>query len=197
VIVSEWPPGRIVSRLRFLVRNRVIAALATGTLVVEAGERSGALNTARHARDLGRRLMAVPGPVTSDTSAGCHQIIRDWQGMLVTSAADVTEHLSPVGEPLALLPAAALAQSTPARARGQAQRSPASRRLAGSALDRDDLDLESAQVLDAMPVRGGMGTTRIAQRAGVAPATAIRRLGGLASAGFIERCEEGWRLRRA
>ena len=54
VIVSEWPPGRTVSRLRFLVRNRVIAALATGTLVVEAGERSGAVNTARHARDLGR-----------------------------------------------------------------------------------------------------------------------------------------------
>jgi DNA processing protein len=195
VIASEWPPGRTVSRLRFLVRNRVIAALATGTLVVEAGERSGALNTARHARDLGRRLMAVPGPVTSDISAGCHQIIRDWQGMLVTSAADVVEHLSPVGEPQALLPAAALAETAPAR--GQAQRRSASRRLARPALDRDDLDLESAQVLDAMPGRGGMGTTRIAQRAGLAPETVIRRLGGLASAGFIERCEGGWRLRRA
>ena len=185
VIVSEWPPGRAVSRLRFLVRNRVIAALATGTLVVEAGERSGALNTARHARDLGRRLMAVPGPVTSDISAGCHQIIRDWQGMLVTSAAEVIEHLSPVGAPQALAPTAAVAESPPAR------------RLAGPALDRDDLDLESAQVLDAMPGRGGMGTARIAQRAGLAPGTAIRRLAGLASAGFIERCEEGWRLRRA
>ena len=97
VLVSEWPPGRRVSRLRFLVRNRLIAALATGTLVVEAGERSGAVNTARHARDLHRRLMAVPGPVTSDLSAGCHQIIRDWQATLVTSAADVIEHLSPVG----------------------------------------------------------------------------------------------------
>ena len=97
VLVSEWPPGRHVSRLRFLVRNRVIAALATGTLVVEAGQRSGALNTARHARDLRRRLMAVPGPVTSDLSAGCHHIIREWQGVLVTSAAEVTEHLSPVG----------------------------------------------------------------------------------------------------
>jgi DNA processing protein len=196
VIVSEWPPGRTVNRLRFLVRNRVIAALATGTLVVEAGERSGALNTARHARDLGRRLMAVPGPVTSDISAGCHQIIRDWQGMLVTSAADVAEHLSPVGEPLALLPAAALAQSTPATAQGQAQPRPASRRRARPALDRDQLDLESTQVLEAMPGRGGMGTTRIAQRAGLAPRTAIACLGGLASAGFIERCEEGWRLRR-
>ena len=195
VIVSEWPPGRPVSRLRFLVRNRVIAALATGTLVVEAGERSGALNTARHARDLGRRLMAVPGPVTSDISAGCHQIIRDWQGMLVTSAADVIEHLSPVGEPQALLPAAAYAGSAPARS--AAQRRPASRRLARPALDRDDLDLESAQVLDAMPGRGGMGTARIAQRAGLTPRTVIGCLGGLASAGFIERCEEGWRLRRA
>jgi DNA processing protein len=199
VIVSEWPPGRPVSRLRFLVRNRVIAALATGTLVVEAGERSGALNTARHARDLGRRLMAVPGPVTSDISAGCHRIIRDWQGMLVTSAVDVVEHLSPVGEPQALLPAAglaALAESAPATPQAT-QRRPASRRLARPAIDRDDLDLESAQVLDAMPGRGAMGTARIAQRAGLAPGTVIGRLGGLASAGFIERCEEGWRLRRA
>jgi len=195
VIVSEWPPGRTVSRLRFLVRNRVIAALATGTLVVEAGERSGALNTARHARDLGRRLMAVPGPVTSDISAGCHQIIRDWQGMLVTRAADVIEHLSPVGEPQALLPAAELAESRPEKT--QSRRRPTSRRPARPAIDRDDLDLESAQVLDAMPARGGMGTTRIAQRAGVTPKTAIGCLGALASAGFIERCEDGWRLRRA
>ena len=85
-MVSEHPPGTAPFRARFLVRNRVIAALATGTLVVEAGERSGAVNTARYARDLQRRLMAVPGPVTSDQSAGCHQVIRDWQGTLVTSA---------------------------------------------------------------------------------------------------------------
>ena len=203
VVVSEWPPGRTVSRLRFLIRNRVIAALATGTLVVEAGERSGALNTARHARDLGRRLMAVPGPVTSDISAGCHQIIRDWQGMLVTSAADVIEHLSPVGEPQALLPAADLAQSVPGEAlagsapSGRGRPRPASRPRARPALDRDELDLESARVLDAMPGRGGMATARIAQRAGLAPGTVIGCLGGLASAGFIERCEDGWRLRRA
>jgi DNA processing protein len=221
VIVSEWPPGRTVSRLRFLVRNRVIAALATGTLVVEAGERSGALNTARHARDLGRRLMAVPGPVTSDISAGCHQIIRDWQGMLVTSAVDIIEHLSPVGGVQALMPVGAgSVESVPVAAgmggdptpaergeradradasarRRQARHRPASRRLAQPALDRDQLDLESAQILDAMPGRGGMGTTRIAQRAGMSPNAAVRCLGGLASAGFIERCEEGWRLRRA
>jgi DNA processing protein len=76
-VVSEWPPGRTATRLRFLVRNRVIAALAAGILVVEAGQRSGALNSARHARDLSRPLMAVPGPITSDLSAGCHTVIAD------------------------------------------------------------------------------------------------------------------------
>jgi DNA processing protein len=96
-IVSEQPPGRNVSRLRFLARNRVLAALATGTLVVEAGERSGSMNTARHARDLGRPLMAVPGPVTSDPSAGCHHIIRNWQGSLVTSGGDVLDTLTAAG----------------------------------------------------------------------------------------------------
>jgi DNA processing protein len=233
VIVSEWPPGRNVTRLRFLVRNRVIAALATGTLVVEAGERSGAVNTARHARDLGRRLMAVPGPVTSDISAGCHRIIRDWQGMLVTSAADVIEHLSPVGAPPELVPTEASSERPAApggalsgphaadvgdaaegtersdgpdvaerpdgpdvAGRSQARSRQASRRLAPTAISRDDLDLESAQLLDAMPRRGGMGTARIAQRAGVPPTMAVGRLGGLATAGFIERCEGGWRLRR-
>ena len=91
VLVSELAARVDVSRLRFLIRNRIIAALATGTLVVEAGQRSGAVNTARYARDLRRRLMAVPGPITSDLSAGCHQVIREWQGALVTSAAEVIE----------------------------------------------------------------------------------------------------------
>ena len=175
VLVSEWPPGRHVTRLRFLVRNRVIAALAAGTLVVEAGERSGALNTARHARDLTRRLMAVPGPVTSDLSAGCHRIIRDWQGTLVTSAAEVIEHLSPVGA------------AEPGGSAEPGRRPPP--------LPRDLLDLDSARVLDAMPRRGGTGTVRIAQRAGLAPATTATSLGRLATAGFVERCEDGWRLR--
>jgi DNA processing protein len=96
-VVSEQPPGRNVSRLRFLTRARVLAALATGTLVVEAGERSCAMSTARHARDLTRPLMAVPGPVTSDLSAGCHRIIRNWRGSLVTSAGDVIDTLTAAG----------------------------------------------------------------------------------------------------
>jgi DNA processing protein len=192
VLVSEWPPGRHVSRLRFLVRNRVIAALATGTLVVEAGQRSGALNTARHARDLRRRLMAVPGPVTSDLSAGCHHIIREWQGVLVTSAAEATEHLSPIGEtPFAETAAYAAGAGGPAAG---ARRAGA--RQAAPVIPRDLLDLESATVLDAMPSRGGLGTLRVAQRAGLAPAATATCLGRLATAGFVERCEDGWRLRR-
>jgi DNA processing protein len=177
VVVSEWPPGTHVTRLRFLVRNRVIAALAPGTLVVEASQRSGAVNTARHARDLNRRLMAVPGPVTSDLSAGCHQILRDWQATLVTTAAEVIELLSPVTGPLAGPEPTAGAEPA-------------------AALPRDLLDLDCATVLDAMPRRGGMGTVRVAQRAGVAPATAAGCLGKLATAGFVERCDDGWRLRR-
>ncbi len=195
VLVSEWPPGRHVSRLRFLVRNRVIAALATGTLVVEAGQRSGALNTARHARDLRRRLMAVPGPVTSDLSAGCHHIIREWQGVLVTSAAEATEHLAPVGA----TPFAETATYADGLARPDAPAVGA--RLAGGrqappVIPRDLLDTESATVLDAMPSRGGLGTLRVAQRAGLAPAATATCLGRLATAGFVERCDDGWRLRR-
>jgi DNA processing protein len=99
LVISEWPPGSRPTRYRFLVRNRVIAALTRGTVVVEAGERSGALNTARHAAELGRPLMAVPGPVTSAQSAGCHLIIRDLGGTLVGAAGDVIAQLAPMSEP--------------------------------------------------------------------------------------------------
>jgi DNA processing protein len=177
VVVSEWPPDRTATRLRFLVRNRVIAALAPGTLVVEAGQRSGALNSARHARDLNRRLMAVPGPVTSDLSAGCHHIVREWQGTLVTSAAEVIECLSPV-------------------APESAQAPPASGQARPAVLGREELDLETAAVLDALPSRGGMSSIRIARKAGLDPATVVRCLGALAAGGFAERCAQGWRLRR-
>ncbi len=104
LVISEWPPGRHPARMRFLVRNRAIAALACGTVIVEAGERSGALNTARHAANLGKPLMAVPGPVTSAQSAGCHRIIREWGASCVTCAADIIELLSPLNAPDALPP---------------------------------------------------------------------------------------------
>ena len=178
VAVSEWPPGRNPSRLRFLVRNRVIAALSPGTLVVEAGERSGALNTARYARDLGRTLMAVPGPVTSEQSRGCHAIIRDWAGTLVTGADDVAEAVTPLGD-------------EPAR-----PGLPAPEGRPGPVLPRDQLGLEAAAVLDALPVRGGLGTTAVAAKAGLPPADVLRLLGELAAGGFAERCDRGWRIRR-
>jgi DNA processing protein len=201
VVVSEWPPGRHVTRLRFLVRNRVIAALAAGTLLVEASQRSGAVNTARHARDLHRSLMAVPGPVTSDLSAGCHQVIRDWQATLVTSAAEVIEQLAPLTAQLApLTGSSAFAGSSTAVGPGTdagagPAAAPARAGQAPPILPRDLLDLECATVLDAMPRRGGLGTVRVAQRAGVAPVTAAGCLGKLATAGFVERCDDGWRLR--
>jgi len=89
-IVSESPPGAVPMRHRFLIRNRIIAGLAIGTVVVEAQLRSGAIATASHATAIGRDVMALPGPVTSAASAGCHQLIRDG-AVLITSAADVFE----------------------------------------------------------------------------------------------------------
>jgi DNA processing protein len=182
LVISEWPPGRQPARLRFLVRNRTIAAVTSGTVIVEAGERSGALNTARHAAQLGRPLMAVPGPVTSAQSAGCHRIIREWAATCVTCADDVIEMLSPLGASQTLPPGAA--PSAPKSA------------AAGAVPSRDELDTDSARVLDALPARGAVGTSTIAVEAGVDLDTVLRCLGLLAGSGFIERCERGWRLRR-
>jgi DNA processing protein len=169
--VSEWPPGRAPTRPGFLVRNRVIAALSRGTVVVEAALRSGALNTARHARDQNRLLMAVPGPVTSPQSAGCHEIIREWGAVCVTSAYDVIELLSfPDGD------------------LGERER--------GAVLPRDELDPVVRKVLEAVPARAGRGPARIAIAAGLDLDTAMRCLGALAAAGFVERCDHGWRVRK-
>jgi DNA processing protein len=90
-LISENPPGTPPMRHRFLARNRLIAALSAGTVVVEAAERSGSLNTARHAKAQGRRLMAVPGPVTSVQSAGTNDLIRTGNARLVTSAVEIAE----------------------------------------------------------------------------------------------------------
>ncbi|WP_368874971.1 DNA-processing protein DprA [Microbacterium sp. GbtcB4] len=90
------PCGTAPTRWRFLARNRLIAALGQATVVVEAGWRSGSLNTAGHAATLGRPLGAVPGPVTSASSAGCHRLLREYDAVCVTSAAEVAE-LLPAG----------------------------------------------------------------------------------------------------
>ena len=94
-VISEYPPGWLPARHRFLARNRIIGALTAGTVIVEAGLRSGTLNAARHARVRGRPVMAVPGPVTSSQSAGCHQLIRDHGATCITSASDVIACVSP------------------------------------------------------------------------------------------------------
>lgn len=90
-VVSEVPCGVAPTKWRFLARNRLIAAHAQATVVVEAGWRSGSLNTAGHASSLGRPLGAVPGPVTSAASAGCHRLLREYDARCVTSTADVRE----------------------------------------------------------------------------------------------------------
>jgi DNA processing protein len=167
VLVSEWPPGRHPTRARFLARNRVIAALSRGTVVVEARRRSGALSTARHARDLCRPLMAVPGPVTSDCSGGCHWIMREWGAICVTCPEDVLEHVAVIGEHL--LPP-------------------------GPVVETAELDRVTARVLEAVPTRGGAGPATIAVSAGVALDATLSCLGMLAAGGFVVRGPRGWRL---
>ncbi|MDQ4010678.1 MAG: DNA-processing protein DprA [Actinomycetota bacterium] len=101
VVVSEYPLGVRPARFRFLVRNRLIAAFAIGTLVVEAGVRSGARRTATAAAALGRIVMAVPGPITSALSVGCHLLVREEQAVLVTRVAEVVEAVGRIGTDLA------------------------------------------------------------------------------------------------
>ena len=169
-LVSECPPDQRPTRPGFLIRNRIIAALSRGTVVVEAALRSGALNTARHARELCRPVMAVPGPVTSEQSAGCHELIREYGAMCVTCARDVIEHVEPSG---------AGPDAGPRR---------------GPAVARDLLEPAARAVLEQVPARGGRGPAAIAVGAGVDLDTAVRCLGALSAGGFIRRCDHGWRL---
>jgi DNA processing protein len=101
-VIAETPCGSAPTKWRFLARNRLIAALSDATVVVEAGVRSGSLNTAAHAAALGRPLGAVPGPVTSPASAGCHRILREFDGTCVTGPEDLRELLggAPVAAPM-------------------------------------------------------------------------------------------------
>jgi DNA processing protein len=172
VMVSECPPDRAPTRPGFLVRNRVIAALSRGTVVVEAALRSGAINTARHAGELSRPVMAVPGPVTSQESAGCHELIRECGATCVTGARDVIEMV------------AALSESERESEGGPARQ---------PAVPASDLDPVTASVLQAVARRAGRGPATIATIAGVDLDTALRCLGLLAAAGHVERCEHGWR----
>jgi len=98
VLLAEVPCGTPPTRYRFLQRNRVIAAIAASVVVIEAGYRSGSLNTAGHAAEIGRPIGAVPGPITSAASAGCHRLLREFPAVCVTSVADVLALHRPEGE---------------------------------------------------------------------------------------------------
>ncbi len=166
LVVSEYPPGSVPGRHRFLVRNRLIAGLAGGTVVVEAGLRSGATRTATDTATLGRPVMAVPGPVTSGMSAGCHRLLREGAA-LVTGVEDVLEEIGPIGAQLALDP-------------------PAPRR------DTDALDAVGRLVHDALPARDERETGWLATEAGV-PVGAVRvALVDLERRGLVEHRDGRW-----
>ena len=145
VLVSEAAPGARPSKARFLVRNRLIAALSRGAVVVEAALRSGSLSTARWARDLGRSVMGVPGPVTSMTSAGVHELLRQPETTLVTDAGEVVEQVCSIGS------------------------QPAARKV-GEARSEDALDERQRRALDGLPVGWGAPLESIAREAGLRPA---------------------------
>lgn len=170
-VVSEVPPGSAPTRGRFLQRNRLIAALATGTVVVEAALRSGSLNTARTAALLGRPVGAVPGPVTSPGSAGCHALVRDGAAVLVTDAEEIADLVGRMG-------------------------ADAASRRSGPVLPADELDPLSARVLDALPVRTGRPIDRLCAAAGLDPGSVQAALGRLALLGLAERDGAGWRVVR-
>lgn len=171
LLVSEWPPGAAPLRHRFLVRNRLIAGLTRGTVVVEAAARSGAQATAQRARRLGKAVMVVPGPVTSAMSVGCHELLRDEKSgaRLVASAAHVIEAVGGIGSDLA---------DPPARPTTQ----------------RDGLSDIALRVLDACPVRIGVPPERLAAVAGCDVLQVLQVLPALEVSGLIQWTGTGWRV---
>lgn len=166
LVVSEVPLGEQVRRQRFLARNRLIAAMSRATVVVEAAVRSGTTATAHAAGDLGRPVLAVPGPVTSASSAGCHRMIRDREADVAASWLDVHEALG--GESLT----AAVESSRRAR---------------------DSLDDRELRVLDALPRRGGLSVAELQVRTGMGALAILAALGLLEAASWVERTGQDWR----
>jgi DNA processing protein len=163
-VVTELPPGRTPTRAGFLARNRIIAALAGVTVVVEAAARSGSAATVARAVELGRDVCGVPGPITSVTSVGVHALLRDG-AVLVTSPADVVELLAPMGD---------TAQPP-----------------AGPAFERDALGPDARAILDALPSRGGLDEAALAVRSGLSVARVLGQVGRLLLEGWIERAADG------
>ncbi|MEW2513524.1 DNA-processing protein DprA [Streptomyces sp. NPDC046870] len=169
LVVGELPPGDHPTPSRFILRNRVIAALTRGTVVVEAACRSGSLATARAAQRLGRFTMGVPGPVTSSLSAGVHELLRA-EATLVTDAAEVIELVGDMGE------------LAPARR--------------GPVLPRDLLQPAARTVLAALPGDRAAPADEIALGARTTRDDAIARLYELRALGYVERHGDGWKLTR-
>lgn len=171
-VVSELAPGCAPTRLRFLARNRLIAALSRGTVVVEAALRSGALNTANWAGRLQRPLMGVPGPVTSAPSQGVHELIRSGAATLVTAPEEVLELVGTSGEHLV-------------------------ERRRGPERPRDTLTQRQQQVLDAVPVERPAPVDSIAGAAGIELRQVGAALTALEARGLVTSTAAGWRLGQA
>lgn len=167
-VVSELPVGWAPYRQRFIARNRIIAGLGVGTVVVEAGLRSGSLNTARIARNLHRHVAAVPGPVTSVQSAGCHQLLRETGATLVTDTAEVLDLMGRLG----------LDAVGPARAPETAE---------------SQLDPVARTVWSAVPVRQGASLDRMQLLTALDPTTLLGVLGQLEVQGLVVREGDRWR----
>ncbi|MFM9373128.1 DNA-processing protein DprA [Streptomyces sp. Da 82-17] len=169
LLIGELPPGAHPTAYRFIQRNRVIAALTRGTVVVEAAHRSGALVTARNATRLGRHTMGVPGPATSGQSAGVHQLLRG-EATLVTDAAEVIELIGEMG-----------------------QLAPEPR---GPVVPRDLLEPRAGRVLAALPAGRPAPVALIAAEAAATTDDTIASLYELQSLGFVERHGDNWKLTR-
>jgi DNA processing protein len=170
-IVSELAPGSAPMKTRFLHRNRIIAALTAGTVVVEAGLRSGSLNTLGHAEDLLRPIGVVPGPVTSASSAGCHEMVRAARATLVTTPAEVLELISPMGEATLEIPR-------------------------GPSLPEDDLDMEESRVHESLPYSGGIDLDGLLRATALAPMVVLAALTRLEDGGFAVKSDGRWRKAR-
>lgn len=168
-VVSELPIGASTMRFRLLARNRLIAALTRGTVVVEAADRSGARNTASWADQLGRPVMGVPGPVSSATSQGVHEMIRSGIASLVTGAEDVLELVAAAGQHLVEVPR-------------------------GPRRSRDGLTLRHQQILDAVPLARPAPADSIARAAGVGVTEVRAALTSLARSGLVVAAGDRWRL---
>lgn len=175
LLLSEVPPGAVPSRVRFLRRNRLIAAAGRSTVVVEAAWRSGSLVTARLAAGLGRPVGAVPGPVTSAASAGSHRLMREGVAVCVTDVAEVLELTGAAGDGVAEL------------AEQEA------RRDESGARPDDGLDDGATATLDALPVRRPATVEALARSSGLAPHEVMSALGVLELRGQAARSEAGWR----